>query len=69
MHQQEGEAAGAAQRQGDVRRWGHRFQQEDQFYIQAAVPVRAGVSTGGDCRSSSSLFLTRLFPLRRSVLS
>lgn len=47
MQQEEGEAAGAAQRQGDVRRRSHLLQQGHQVHIQAAVPLCAGGSAHG----------------------
>jgi len=47
MQQEEGEAAGAAQRQGDVRRRSHLLQQGHQVHIQAAVPLLAGVPAHG----------------------
>ena len=53
MQQEEGEAAGAAQRQGDVRRRSHLLQQGHQVHIQAAVPLSAGVSAHGDCWRAS----------------
>ena len=53
MQQEEGEAAGAAQRQGDVRRRSHLLQQGHQVHIQAAVALLAGVSAHGDCWRAS----------------
>jgi hypothetical protein len=53
--QEDGEAARAGPRQGDVRRRGHLLQQEE-VHLHAPVPVRPGVSTHG-CLSFLSLWL------------